>query len=185
MTQIATIRSTKNSALATFQNIYGIGFKSSKKYNAFYLNHPSAKRIKNLKTFSSTKNVFRSRFLDYYAKRTVFRNLLKKVEISTYSGLRMFSSLPSRGQRTKTNAKTAKARPNPISLLGLRPGIIKKYTRKVTIKLFKHNNRTTLLNRFLKTGSQNLEVSLKQGKKSKKKKVDKKKAKKKTKSKKK
>jgi small subunit ribosomal protein S13 len=175
MTQIAAITVIKKSALATFQHIYGIGLASAKKYNAFYLTHPSAKKIKNLKSFFLTKNVFRSQFIDYNLKKTIFRNLLNKAEISTYGAVRMFTRLPSRGQRTKTNAKTAKVRPNPISLLGLHPGIIKKYTTDITANLIRHNKRILVLQRYLKTGSQNLEVKLRQSRKSKKKKPAKKK----------
>jgi small subunit ribosomal protein S13 len=43
-------------------------------------------------------------------KKSKFRNIQRKIDISNYRGVRFQLKLPIRGQRTKTNAKTAKKR---------------------------------------------------------------------------
>ncbi len=46
-------------------------------------------------------------------RREVAADIRRKVEIGTYEGLRHRRGLPVRGQRTKTNARTARARSAP------------------------------------------------------------------------
>lgn len=45
-----------------------------------------------------------------FKKALVVANILFKIKLKSYSGLRHQTKLPVRGQRTKTNAKTCKQR---------------------------------------------------------------------------
>lgn len=47
-------------------------------------------------------------WLEVRIKYYIFQNMKKLVEINAYKGLRHKDSLPARGQRTRTNAKTKK-----------------------------------------------------------------------------
>lgn len=95
---------------AALKHIYGIG-----KYKAFCicarlgLSFPFI--MKNLNNYYFMMLAF---ILDFYSwleariKRFYSQNIKKLIEISIYRGLRHKDSLPTRGQRTRTNAKTKK-----------------------------------------------------------------------------
>ena len=48
-------------------------------------------------------------------KREVSGNVKLKMDIACYQGLRHRKSLPVRGQRTRTNARTRKGKPKPVA----------------------------------------------------------------------
>ena len=99
------------SILAAIADIYGIGLSTSKlisKKQGF---------LSNLKVKYLTKNQLNS------LKRTITNlnlelagdlkkiktlNIKRLISIKSYRGLRMFQGLPVRGQRTHSNARTAK-----------------------------------------------------------------------------
>lgn len=90
--------------------VYGIG-----KYKAFCisaklgLSYPFV--MKDMNNYYFMVLAF---ILDFYSwleariKRYYSQNIKKLIEINTYKGLRHKDSLPTRGQRTRTNAKTKK-----------------------------------------------------------------------------
>ena len=95
---------------AALQNIYGIGWHKS-----FYicarmgLVYPFL--VKNLNIYYALLLYY---ILDFFTwleiriKRIIHQNIKNLYDIGTYKGLRHKDSLPTRGQRTRTNASTKK-----------------------------------------------------------------------------
>lgn len=95
--------------LKNFSNTYGVNSKKVKSLcHKFGLN-PSNKDLKIKKNFNGfvVKN-FKSNEYDKNLKVQIRKNLKFLNTIRTYRGIRHNLKLPSRGQRTKTNAKTKK-----------------------------------------------------------------------------
>lgn len=91
------------------QSIYGIGSTRAKEILQ-KLNIPQSKKVKDL---SSEDQLRLAEVLDQYVlgvdlKRIVLDNINQLVEKRCYVGLRHQKGLPSRGQRTKTNGRTAR-----------------------------------------------------------------------------
>jgi len=59
-------------------------------------------------------------------RREVNLNIKRLIEIGSYRGLRHRRSLPARGQRTKTNARTRKGPKKTVAGRGRRRGAMKK-----------------------------------------------------------
>lgn len=59
-------------------------------------------------------------------RRQVQMNIKRLIEIGTYRGLRHRRGLPTRGQRTKTNARTRKGPKKTVAGRGRRRGVGKK-----------------------------------------------------------
>jgi len=94
----------------SLQSIYGIGwYKSSLISIKLGLSFPFL--FKNLNNYNLQ---LLSYVMDYYTwleiriKHYIFQNIKKLFENSSYKGLRHKDSLPTRGQRTRTNASTKK-----------------------------------------------------------------------------
>ena len=94
----------------SLQTIYGIGWhKSIIISSKMGLSFPFL--FKNLNNYNLQ---LLSYILDYYTwleiriKHYIFQNIKKLVELNAYKGLRHKDSLPTRGQRTRTNASTKK-----------------------------------------------------------------------------
>ena len=94
----------------SLQLIYGIGwYKSTLISSKIGLSFPFL--FKNLNNYHLQLLSF---ILDFYTwlevriKHYTFQNIKKLFEINTYKGLRHKDSLPTRGQRTRTNASTKK-----------------------------------------------------------------------------
>jgi small subunit ribosomal protein S13 len=92
------------------QAIFGIGWhKSIIICSKIGLSFPFL--FKNLNNYNLQLLSF---ILDYFTwleariKHFIFQNIKKLVEINAYKGLRHKDSLPTRGQRTRTNASTKK-----------------------------------------------------------------------------
>lgn len=92
------------------QIIYGIGwYKSNLISSKMGLSFPFV--FKNLNNYNLQVLSF---ILDFYTwleariKHYIFQNIKKLYEINSYKGLRHHDSLPTRGQRTRTNASTKK-----------------------------------------------------------------------------
>ena len=94
----------------SLQSIYGIGwYKSSLISIKLGLAFPFL--FKNLNNYNLQLLSF---ILDFFTwleiriKHYIFQNIKKLFEINVYKGLRHKDSLPTRGQRTRTNASTKK-----------------------------------------------------------------------------
>lgn len=92
--------------------VYGIGPKFSTDILAS-ANVDETIRVKNLTDteISKIQNIIKNDYLvEGELQRTVVTNIKRLKEIKSYRGLRHSSNLPSRGQRTKTNARTRRGK---------------------------------------------------------------------------
>lgn len=90
--------------------IYGIGLSSSKKILADSGVSPD-KKVKDLtdEELSKITNYIQRNFkIEGDLKKEVSENIRRLIDINSYRGLRHKHSLPVRGQRTRTNARTRK-----------------------------------------------------------------------------
>lgn len=95
--------------LKSFSSIYGVNSKKVKSLCQNFGLNPSNKDIKLKKINNGfiVKN-FKVDDYDKNLKLQIRKNIKFLNQIRTYRGIRHNSKLPSRGQRTKTNAKTKK-----------------------------------------------------------------------------
>ncbi len=108
--------------------IYGIGLPTSQKILAQARVNPDT-RIKDLT--EAEVNVLREMVEKQHAvegdlRREVSLNIKRLTEIGAYRGLRHRRSLPTRGQRTRTNARTRKGPKKTVPGRGRRRGAKKK-----------------------------------------------------------
>jgi len=108
--------------------IYGIGPQTAKRILLATKVDPNT-RIKDLTEAEVT--VLREFIGKHYTvegdlRREVQMNIKRLVEIGCYRGLRHRRSLPVRGQRTKTNARTRKGPKKTVAGRGRRRGAKKK-----------------------------------------------------------
>jgi len=90
-------------------SIYGLGKNSSTKICRFIGLAYSV----NILSVDPEKIVYLQHYfadakLEADLRRAVGENLQLKLKLQSYAGLRLSQGLPSRGQRTKTNSRTAK-----------------------------------------------------------------------------
>lgn len=108
--------------------VYGIGVKTARDIlTALHIDFD--KRVKNL----SDQEVFaiQQKVTDEYKtegdlRKDILMNIKRLQEIGSYRGLRHKKGLPSRGQRTKTNARTRKGPRRAGSAVALKRKITKK-----------------------------------------------------------
>ena len=104
----------------TFQTLYGIGKSKATKLNMFLLNHPQQKNFKdNLQLTMNTtigSNILSKIPFGGKVRICVYNHMEKKITTYCYKAHRLFQNLPTRGQRTRTNAQTSRKR-NPYNLL--------------------------------------------------------------------
>jgi small subunit ribosomal protein S13 len=79
-------------------SLFGVRFKSR-------ISRCSLDKLQSIETF-----IFDNYLVDSDLKRDTNANLSTKIKSGSYAGTRLSQNLPSRGQRTKTNARTSKAR---------------------------------------------------------------------------
>jgi small subunit ribosomal protein S13 len=108
--------------------IYGIGLPTSQKILAQARVNPDT-RIKDLT--EAEVNVLRDLVEKQHTvegdlRREVSLNIKRLTEIGAYRGLRHRRSLPTRGQRTRTNARTRKGIKKTVPGRGRRRGAKKK-----------------------------------------------------------
>ncbi len=108
--------------------IYGIGLPTSQKILAQSHVNPDT-RIKDLT--EAEVNVLREMVEKQHTvegdlRREVSLNIKRLTEIGAYRGLRHRRSLPTRGQRTRTNARTRKGIKKTVPGRGRRRGAKKK-----------------------------------------------------------
>jgi len=89
--------------------IYGIGRTKSSQILA-KANVPENKRVKDLteEELTAIRNEIQHHTVEGDLRREVSLNIKRLQEIGSYRGQRHRKSLPVRGQRTKTNARTRK-----------------------------------------------------------------------------
>ncbi len=106
-----TIPSEKQIQIA-LTYVYGIGPKTSADILAVAKVEPTV-RVKNLTDaeISSIQDVINNKYtVEGELQRIVAGNIKRLKDINAYRGLRHKMSLPSRGQRTKTNARTRRGK---------------------------------------------------------------------------
>ena len=117
MARIAGINIPQNKVVSiALTYIHGIGLYSSKKI-CKKLDSPSSKRVNEL----SEDQVWKIReFIDATHKvegdlrREISVNIKRLMDLGTNRGIRHRRKLPTRGQRTKTNARTRKGPKKPM-----------------------------------------------------------------------
>jgi len=110
----------RQSCVACFQTLYGIGKVKSYKMNCFLLHHPmQAKFTQSFRTIA-----YSSYPIDYWGqirkddaiRISVKHHLELKVMTFCYQAYRLFQDLPTKGQRTKCNGKSH-VNNNPFKVL--------------------------------------------------------------------
>ncbi len=108
--------------------IYGIGLVTSKKILEATKISPDV-RVKDLTetdVASLREYIVGNLQVEGDLRRDIQMNIKRLVEIGCYRGLRHRRSLPLRGQRTKTNARTRKGPKKTVAGRGRRRGATKK-----------------------------------------------------------
>ncbi|MFQ3568014.1 MAG: 30S ribosomal protein S13 [Aggregatilineales bacterium] len=107
--------------------IYGIGRPTSKKLLASTGINPDT-RVRDLSEaeLQSLREAMSGMTLEGDLRRTVQLSIKRLSEIGSYRGLRHRRSLPVRGQRTRTNARTRKGPKKTVPGRGRRRGATKK-----------------------------------------------------------
>lgn len=96
--------------------VYGVGSKSSYDILTIAKVEPTT-RVKNLTDaeISRIQEAINDQFeVEGELQRKVVTNLKRLKEIKSYRGMRHNSNLPSRGQRTKTNARTRRGKKTTV-----------------------------------------------------------------------
>lgn len=108
--------------------LFGIGPTTSDQILAATKINP-ATRVKDLTETEATslrEYVARNFTVEGDLRREVQMNIKRLMEIGCYRGLRHRRNLPSRGQRTRTNSRTAKGPKKTVAGRGRRRGVAKK-----------------------------------------------------------
>jgi small subunit ribosomal protein S13 len=103
---------TDKQVWAALTYIYGIGPKSSYEILSAAKIDPTT-RVKNLteSEISKIQDTINSKFtVEGELHRQVTTNIKRLKDIKSYRGIRHLANLPSRGQRTKTNARTRRGK---------------------------------------------------------------------------
>ncbi len=108
--------------------VYGIGLKSSQDILTA-LNIDYNTRVKDLsdqEVFAIQKKVTDEYTTEGDLRKEVLMSIKRLQEIGSYRGMRHKKGLPSRGQRTKTNARTRKGPRRAGSAVAMKKKIAKK-----------------------------------------------------------
>ena len=103
--------------------IYGIGKPKSQAILKLAKIDPDI-RVKNLtdEQANQLRNLIeKQNKVEGDLKRDVFANIKRLKEINSYRGLRHVKSLPTRGQRTKTNSRTVRGNVRKTATSGKKP----------------------------------------------------------------
>lgn len=118
MARIAGVNVFDNKHISiALTSIYGIGI-SRAKYICDKCNINITYKTKDLSLSqleSLNKEIIKFK-IEGDLRREVFINIKRLIDLGTYRGRRHQRGLPSRGQRTKTNARTKKGIKKPISI---------------------------------------------------------------------
>ena len=118
MARIAGVNIPTNKRVEiALQYIHGIGPASAKKITA-KLNIPAERRVQDL-TDQEVLQIRETIDADFSVegdlRREVTMSIKRLMDLGCYRGLRHRKGLPSRGQRTRTNARTRKGPRKPIA----------------------------------------------------------------------
>ena len=108
--------------------IFGIGLTRSKQI-LMATNVPPETRVRDLTDSEASalrEFIAKSYTVEGDLRREVQMNIKRLIEIGCYRGLRHRRNLPVHGQRTKTNARTAKGPKKTVAGRGRRRGATKK-----------------------------------------------------------
>ncbi|MFQ3645361.1 MAG: 30S ribosomal protein S13 [Anaerolineae bacterium] len=107
--------------------IYGIGLKTSQKILAATGVNPDT-RVRDLSEaeVQRIREQVSTMTVEGDLRREVQLNIKRLMEINSYRGLRHRRNLPSRGQRTRTNARTQRGARKTVPGRGRRRGATKK-----------------------------------------------------------
>ena len=108
---------TAKRVVIALQYIHGIGPKKAQEI-VEKVNIPAERRVNQLtdaEVLAIRETIDRDYIVEGDLRREVSMNIKRLMDLAAYRGLRHRRSLPTRGQRTHTNARTRKGKSKPIA----------------------------------------------------------------------
>ena len=108
---------TAKRVVIALQYIHGIGSKKAQEI-VEKVNIPAERRVNQLtdaEVLAIRETIDRDYMVEGDLRREVSMNIKRLMDLGAYRGLRHRRSLPVRGQRTHTNARTRKGKSKPIA----------------------------------------------------------------------
>jgi small subunit ribosomal protein S13 len=108
---------TAKRVVIALQYIHGIGAKKAQEI-VEKVNIPAERRVNQLtdaEVLAIRETIDRDYVVEGDLRREVSMNIKRLMDLAAYRGLRHRRSLPVRGQRTHTNARTRKGKSKPIA----------------------------------------------------------------------
>ena len=108
---------TAKRVVIALQYIHGIGPKKAQEI-VEKVNIPAERRVNQLtdaEVLAIRETIDRDYMVEGDLRREVSMNIKRLMDLASYRGLRHRRSLPVRGQRTHTNARTRKGKSKPIA----------------------------------------------------------------------
>jgi small subunit ribosomal protein S13 len=108
---------TNKRVVIALQYIHGIGAKKAEEI-VTKVNIPAERRVNQLtdaEVLAIRETIDRDYMVEGDLRRDVSMNIKRLMDLGAYRGLRHRRSLPVRGQRTHTNARTRKGKSKPIA----------------------------------------------------------------------
>ncbi len=108
---------TAKRVVIALQYIHGIGAKKAQEI-VEKVNIPAERRVNQLtdaEVLAIRETIDRDYIVEGDLRREVSMNIKRLKDLAAYRGLRHRRSLPVRGQRTHTNARTRKGKAKPIA----------------------------------------------------------------------
>jgi small subunit ribosomal protein S13 len=108
---------TGKRVVIALQYIHGIGAKKAQEI-VEKVNIPAERRVNQLtdaEVLAIRETIDRDYIVEGDLRREVSMNIKRLMDLAAYRGLRHRRSLPVRGQRTHTNARTRKGKAKPIA----------------------------------------------------------------------
>ena len=108
---------TAKRVVIALQYIHGIGPKKAQEI-VEKVNIPAERRVNQLtdaEVLAIRETIDRDYIVEGDLRREVSMNIKRLMDLAAYRGLRHRRSLPTRGQRTHTNARTRKGKAKPIA----------------------------------------------------------------------
>ena len=108
---------TAKRVVIALQYIHGIGAKKAQEI-VEKVNIPAERRVNQLtdaEVLAIRETIDRDYMVEGDLRRDVSMNIKRLMDLGAYRGLRHRRSLPVRGQRTHTNARTRKGKAKPIA----------------------------------------------------------------------
>ncbi len=108
---------TAKRVVIALQYIHGIGAKKAQEIIE-KVNIPADRRVNQLtdaEVLAIRETIDRDYLVEGDLRREVSMNIKRLMDLAAYRGLRHRRSLPTRGQRTHTNARTRKGKAKPIA----------------------------------------------------------------------